>query len=122
MPLQASDFLRKLLLDIILLGKSKVTNFERHPSLIYEDIRWLDVPMDKFFLMNVLETTNQLLEIVIVNLSVDSIVLCVHELSESLSTAVLHLDHHIESDEVLLFFYQLIEGGMRPLGRITVIR
>jgi hypothetical protein len=61
--------------------------------------------MDKTFLVNVLKTTNQLLEIVIVYLSVDGIILCVHELSKSLPTADLHLYHHIESDEVLLFFY-----------------
>ena len=116
LPLKPFNLLREFLLDIVLLGKPKVTNFESHPSLIYEDIRWLDISVDEILLMNVLKPTNQLLEIVIIDLSVDCVVLGVHELPEGLSTAMLHLNHYIESNEVLLLLNELVERAMGPLG------
>lgn len=116
LPLKPFNLLREFLLDIVLLGKPKVTNFESHPSLIYEDIRWLDISVDEILLMNVLKPTNQLLEIVIIDLSVDCVILGVHELPEGLSTAMLHLNHYIESNEVLLLLNELVERAMGPLG------
>ena len=74
--LQAFDLLLKLLLHIVLFfGKPKVTNLELHPRIVDENVGRFDVSMDKAFLMDVLESVDELLEEVEDHLSVDFVIL-----------------------------------------------
>ena len=73
---QALNLLFKLLLHIVLLfGQPKVTNLELHPCVVNENVGRLDVSMDKAFLMDMLESVDELLEEVEDHLSVYFVIL-----------------------------------------------
>ena len=111
--LQAFDLLLKLLLHIVLfLGEPKVTNLELHPRIVDEDVGRFDVSMDEAFLMDVLESVDELLEEVEDHLPVDFVILRIQEFSQGVANAMFHLNHDVQGDEVLLFVDQLVQGAL----------
>jgi|DEB0MinimDraft_12_1074336.scaffolds.fasta_scaffold70958_1 hypothetical protein len=71
LSLQPLNFLIEVLFQVILLFReAEVSNFEEVPIVINEYVCRFDISMDKAFFMDVLETTNQLLEVVVDHLAV----------------------------------------------------
>jgi hypothetical protein len=99
--LEAFDFLIKLLLGISLLCETEVSNFEGEFVFVNENVVWLNVSVNQALSMDVLEALHQLLEQMEHNAAVWHKVLRINESSKSLSKAVLHLDHYVQSNKVL---------------------
>jgi len=68
--------------------------------------------MDQIFLMDVLKTINKLHEQTEDYLPLDLVVFGIEILPQSIPLAMLHLDHYIQSYEVLLLIDQLVQRAI----------
>ena len=98
-----------MLAEVALLCKAKITYLQLHSCFVDEDVGRFNIAMNQSFLMNMLETADQLLEKVENYLTVWLVVFLIKVLSEGHTCAILHLYHDIESNEVISILDQFVQ-------------
>ena len=117
--LLAYDFLQ-VALPLLLFGKAEVP-YLQFVIVFDKYIGRLDISVNKAFWMNVFDSAEELLEQLQVLGSVDLSSPSIQELSQGLSFAVLHLDHQVQGDEILLVFNESFHLVIR-VSRLFWIR
>lgn len=107
--LKPNNLLLMVLAEVALLCEPKITYLQLHSCFIDEDVCRLNITVNQSFFVNMLETTDQLLEEVENYLSVWLVIILVKMLTKGHTCAILHLNHDIESNKIISIVDQTVQ-------------